>query len=262
MASFSDGLVVVCDKVQVLERIAEMLDQVEAAESPTWCVQLHIVALGESDVKELGLQSTPSLQVAATFAAGSGMSAALTNNAAQAGLGAALKVAAERGATRVVGQPCFLLADGCESEFLRTRRYPVKRADLGYEGRVSSQSYEYVDVGLTVRVKLRERSARSAMLGVECELSDTDGAVDGVPIRVVEHYTTGAVVESGGVYLLGSLERSALSSRKWTWLYWGSGTNKERQTLYVWATAKAVAGGVVNGEPVEECKRLPGVVSR
>ena len=240
MACFDDGLLVVCDKVQQLERISDMLDQVENAASPCWCIQLYILALGESEVFELGIEHTPSLNLAAAFANGA------STIQASGGLQAALRLAADRSSSAVVGQPCFFLADGGKSEFRRTRRYPVQNSELGYEGRVSSQSVEYLDVGLVVNVELRERSSRSALLSLELELSDSDGEKYGVPIRVSEEYSTQAVIESGGVYLLGSLERSENRKSPWTMTWLGMSQDTSTQTLYVWGTARCVTGSLIN----------------
>ena len=117
LAVFEDGLLVVCDKVQVLERIVDIINQVEAADSPVWCVQLHLLALSDTDSRELGLESTPSLDLAAAFATGTGVGITAKSVMASAGLQTALKVAAARGASSVLGQPCFLLADGQEATF-------------------------------------------------------------------------------------------------------------------------------------------------
>lgn len=260
VAVFTDGLLVLSDKVQVLERVADMLNQVESADSPVWCVQLYLLALGDSDIRELGLENTPSLDLAAAFAAGAGSGVDGTAKAA-AGLSSALRVAAERSSSKVVGQPCFLLSDGQESAFKRVRRYPYQSSQLGYEGRVSSQQFEFLDVGLTVTVRVRERGQRSALLAVDCEISDSDGERLGVPIRVSDEYHTSAVVESGGVYLLGSLERSERKEKGMTLLYWGSRSETAGQVLYVWATAKSIQGAMVDGPTARVSARNPAVGS-
>lgn len=262
IACYPDGLLVVCDRVQVLERVDDMLDRVEAAVTPSWCVQLHIVAIGQSDIFKLGLENIPSLKLAAAFANGS------TTVNARGGLEMALRVAADQSTSVVVGQPCFLMADGVEAEFSRTRRYPVEKSDIAYDHNVSSKSFEYMDVGLIVRVGLRERSQRSAFLTLDVELSDSDGERFGVPVRVSEKYSTQAVIESGGVYLVGSLERTEDRRSPATMLWWGYGREGARQTLFIWATARAVRGPYIgnSGRGAEDGvedrpSRLPPVVA-
>jgi len=245
LSAFSDGLIVLCDRVQVLERVADMLDQVEAASSPVWCIQLHILSLSENDVKELGLSSTPTLDLAATFAAAAGTSALANNANVRAGLATALKVASDCSSSSVVGQPLFFVSDGGSCTFERVRSYPIANTVYNTQGTGSGTSYSYKDIGLKVGVSLRERSTRSALVQVACELSDIDGYVGEVPISVKEDYQTGAVMESGGIYLLGSLERKEKQHTGWSWLYWGARQAAARQTLYVWATVKAVQGGVI-----------------
>ena len=250
MAVFGDGLVVVCDRVQVLERVADMLDAVEKADSPVWCVQLHLVALSDTDSRALGLENTPSLSVAAAFAGGSSVAAA-SSASASAGLSSVLHCVDERGGSSVVGQPCFLLADGGSAKFARTRKVPVANSTINAAtgAATTTTNYTYVDVGLAVKVDLRERGERSALLTATVTITDQDGTVNDVPITIGEEYSTAAVVESGGVYLLGSCERKAQTRRDWSWLYWGRAVEQEKQTLYVWATAKVIGGslGRANG---------------
>jgi type II secretory pathway component HofQ len=71
VASYSDGLLVVGDRVRVLQRIHSMLDQVEASQSNTWIVQIHIISTNEGFSRELGFKTETSLELASAFAQGS-----------------------------------------------------------------------------------------------------------------------------------------------------------------------------------------------
>ena len=240
-AVFADGLLVVGDRVAILERIGDVLDQVEAAQSPCWCVQCYIVALTDSEIHDIGLDVAPALEVSAAFASGSQL-AGLGTLSAKGGLDAVLKAATSSDVNRVLAQPLFLLGDGEKATVKRTVSYPVPMDSLSQDGQVSSRSWEYVEAGLTLDVELRERSSRSAKLGVVLEVSDVEGFKEDAPIRAGESFASSATLESGGVYLLGSLEREGKRSGKSSLLQWRWKSDTERHTLFVWCRAYAVSG--------------------
>lgn len=71
-AAYSDGLLVVGDRVRVLQRINAMLDQVESSEANTWVIQLYLISIQDTLSRELGVETTTALDIAATFATSGG----------------------------------------------------------------------------------------------------------------------------------------------------------------------------------------------
>ncbi len=241
VACFDDGLLVVGDRVAILERIGDVLDEVEKAQSPCWCVQCYIVSLTDADIRDVGLDVAPALEVSAAFASGSQL-AGLSSLSARGGLEAVLQASSSTDKNRVVAQPLFLLGDGEKASVKRTVSYPVPSDSVSQDGSVTARGWQYIEAGLTLEVELRERSAGSARLGVNLEVSDVEGFKEEAPIKAAEAFVSSATIESGGVYLLGSLERDRSRVGRWSWFQWRSKTDSERHTLFVWARAFAVSG--------------------
>lgn len=250
--AFDDGLVVVGDRVEVLARLHEMLNQVEAAPSPVWVVQLYLLSLSAKELQDLGIDNTPALDLSLAFAAGS--SAATAAGAAavapatanlKGGLHSLLRVAQSSEDGCLMAEPLFYLVDGSKSEIVRGDRVPVPRNVVSNQGTVTTQGYDFVQTGLTVRCELREVSGQSAALTVHTEVSAITDFVGSAPVVAREAYDTRCVVESGGVYLLGSMARSSLDHQKTNGLRLGTKTTDEKRILQVWGRAVRVGGPAV-----------------
>ncbi len=114
VSAFKDGLVVVTDTVEVLNRVADLLESVEAAEAVTWVVQMHVVQPHGPGYPDLGLDT-----VRRWRSRGPGRcllrQAALRRNRPD---GEPQKCSAgsrtRREASGIVAEPLFLLVDGEE----------------------------------------------------------------------------------------------------------------------------------------------------
>ena len=158
--SFADGLVVFGDRVEVLERVNELLDRVETQSAPSWVIQLYLVAMHHSDLTELGLDSVPALDVSATFAMQSrggdavpGVSGQVSVNG---GLRSVLRATRDKSSVHMVAQPLFVLLDGETSHFGVGERVPVPNNTVSDQGTVSTTGYTDVQTGLRIEVGLRE----------------------------------------------------------------------------------------------------------
>ena len=80
--SYQDGLLVVGDTVEVLGRVNELLDSIEATDSPTWVVQYHVVSWSDSSLRDFGFDVRPAADVALAFGAASGNPAAVLGKVA------------------------------------------------------------------------------------------------------------------------------------------------------------------------------------
>lgn len=214
---YSDGLVVVADRVEVLERVGELCDAIEAAPLGAWVVQAYIVSVGSGDRVKLGLDVTPALDVAYTVAvSGELRSVDVTGTLTGAGgLHALLHAVRESSESRVVAEPLLLMGDGEEGSFISGERVPVPRRTVSDQGTVTIVGYDYVQSGLQVRVVLREAGGSSARLGLDVTMSDVSRMVQEAPVTVERSLKTRVLCQSGVGYLVGTLERRVDSSG-WT----------------------------------------------
>lgn len=124
--TFPDGLVVVGDRVAVLQRVHELLDSIERAPVGTWVVQLYVVNVNQSAGATIGLDAQPALDLAAAFSAASAGGPSATAEAV-IGLRGALEAVRREDASSLVAEPLFLLVDGGRSKIERGERIPVAR---------------------------------------------------------------------------------------------------------------------------------------
>jgi type II secretory pathway component GspD/PulD (secretin) len=241
--SFEDGLLVVGDTVDVLRRIAEMLDQFEAVETPVWIVQLHLVSFTSAAAHDLGVDIEPAARVGLALAAGSAAAAVDTALSVNATLDAVLQIANVRDDVKVTAAPMFLLLDGTKSDFTQGDRVPIPRRTVSNEGTVTTSGYDYVQTGVQVEVALREANPQAARLDVMVSLSDIKRFVGEAPVTGEERFTTAAVVNAGGVYMLGTLVKDRRGAQKK--LGWQSGEylRDDTQVVQVWCQTYRIEGG-------------------
>lgn len=237
--AFPDGLVVVADRVQVLGRVADMLAAIEATDSVTWAVQIHIVSLSRAAMRDLGIDSVPALDVGLGYAAGSAGAVAQLN----AGLEMVLHATREDGNGEVIADPFFLLLDGTPGTLSRGKRFPVALRSTSDQGTTTTREYQFVDVGLDVEATVRELSATQARLRLRVELSQVESVnADGVPVSSSERIQSEADVISGGCYLLSSLERTEQRTTSMKGLGIGRTTSQDDGVMQVWARVFRVGG--------------------
>jgi Flp pilus assembly secretin CpaC len=245
--AFSDGLLVVGDRVDVLRRITQLLDDVEATDNATWVVQLYLVSFEEARLADFGFDVSPAIDVAVSFASGStALQSAATAANLHAGIGAVLRAAASHEGVEVVAQPLFVLGDGETAAFSRGEKIPIPRRSVSDQGTVTTTGFETVQTGLQVSATVRELRESATRLSVDVSMSDVARTVeaDGVsaPVIKADTYKTQSEVISGGVYLLGSVERAGVTrSAAWP-LRLGQKHQASNQVLQIWARAYRIAG--------------------
>jgi hypothetical protein len=241
-------VLVVSDRVEVLEPLVASLQAIENQESAVWVVQLHLVGWSRTAAKEFGIDVEPTGRIAAGLALGAAGVGPTING--QVGLDATLRLADRRDDVSVVAAPMLVLLDGERGEFVQGDRLPVPRrtseALPGGGGTVSTQSFEYVQTGVTVTVNLREQTARSARVELDVRISNLRELIEGAPRTGEERLQTVAVMEAGGVYLLGSLARERRSGGAGLGLQAGDYEGLESQLIQVWAETFRVAGPAVS----------------
>jgi len=252
---YPGGLVVVGDRVEVLRRVDAMLDEVEAVPGVAWVCQLHLVDLSRSLAHDLGVDVTPAVEISLAFAQGSAgiVDAAQKGWALRGALDAVIRAAQSNGGASVVADPLLLMVDGQPGQWQRGDRIPVPRARRTENagGTETVTDYDYVNAGLLVTTKLREAGQDVGVLDIEIQRSTLTGFRGEAPQTSTDNFKTQCQVESGGVYLLGSLSSEARSSRAdGPGVSIGHKADQEDRIVQVWARVYRVAGGLDGGRPL------------
>ncbi len=209
-----DGLLIVGDRVEVLQRVVELVERVEAADAVTWVVQLHLCSIDRRDVVDIGLDAVPAIEMAYTFGAASsspfGLLTSLDGRATlEGGLDAVLRAVKRKRDSKVVAEPLMLLVDGDEASIERGQRFPVRTRIVDTDTNTERDQVEFVQTGLQITATMRELDDRLGRLRLRVQMSDVEDLDEGgAPITSEETVTVSADVASGGVYLLGSLTQS------------------------------------------------------
>jgi hypothetical protein len=247
-------LLLLVDSSENVARVAALLDRIEGTARPQWAIQLHLVTLSQRDILDLGLDTTPALDLAVSQAAGS--SAGVSPVRLDASLRTVLRAAQDRSTVSVTAQPLFLLLDGERAEFTRGTSIPIPRRAVSDQGTVTTTGYEHVQVGTNVAVEIREQTADAVRLTLSVDLSDlVEVTVDGLPRTDRRSYNASCSVVSGGTYLVASIEIGENREGRGTWLHWGDRRDNSQEVLQVWARAMAVSGPALSAS-----SELPPVV--
>lgn len=200
------GVLVLADRAENLRRADDLLVQVMGQESPTWCVQVFVVAATRGDLTDLGLQDEPVGNLAIRLQGSTDVPLAVKWDA-DATLRWVLRAARTATNMRMVAQPLFLLEDGSEASFVQGDRTPIIKRVVSPEGTVTTQGYEYVQTGLTIRASLREAVGDTVSLKLELDDSQVTGQAEGAPITAGRNWLGTCRVAVGRAALVACLGR-------------------------------------------------------
>ncbi len=230
----ADGVMVLADRVEVLERVSRALDDLEAAPAESWVCQLYIVGISEAKALQFGLDVVPTAQLSASSLSSSGAAAVNSWRALFSAKGALTWTSSDSGVS-LVAEPTFVLVDGLKGNYHRGVTIPVAKKTVSPEGTVSVSGYDQVETGFTAAVTCRAVGGRRARVDLDIRDSQVSGYVnDEAPIVDSEQTAGGAYVESGQMSLLLSVMRKVETKKQDGVLGLVAGRHFERQRLMVW----------------------------
>jgi len=241
---YPDGLVIVVDVQAVLQRVSDMLDLVSKVPNDSWVIQLFIFNFRGSAGETLGLDSNFAGDLSFKLLRESG--SPLNTHFSGAGLLSGLFQAEKQSSDiSLLSQPLFVLLDGGEASFVYGDRVPVPKKSVSNEGTVTTSGYEYIQTGLNYSVTIRQLNEDMAKLGLNLSLSSVVGYVGEAPITDQQDFMTSANISSGGVYLLGSVQRDVKKSQISGLLpLWFSG-DKSSSEIQIWARVYKISGSAL-----------------
>lgn len=236
--SFSDGLMVVSDRVEVLDRLNSALDKLENVTSATWVVQVYLISLTDKHMHDLGIDLSNTLKLSYKVNSSSSEGGSVSGT-----LDALLVSAHEDGDSTVVAQPLLLVRDGGQAHISDGTEQPVPKYTNLVSGNLELSGFEIISVGLKCDVSCREETQKSAQLELSVELSKISGYVSNYPIVSKQRLVSDLSIRSGGEYLVGQLVESSRldqlsgnvipSQYKW---------ENNRSNIQVWAKAFRISG--------------------
>jgi len=257
-ATFTDGLVVVGDTVEVLQRVNELLDGIDAAPSWSWVVQLEIISFDVSKTRDLGLDVTPAAdltlklaQVAAQpeSALGQITRGVQGGEALNVSINAVFQAARENRDVHMEAEPLLLVVDGETASVSKGVQVPIVQNAVSPYGTTTVQSVTYKPTGLQVSVTMRDLGQGQGLMKLHFALDDVVGtAIQGYPNLANQSLDTLVAVRSGGLYLVGALNRKDASHAISGGLASHATDSSEGQVLQVWARAYRVQDAIASSK--------------
>ena len=254
-AVYDDGLTVVADRIQVLNRIDNLLNEIEQVESPVWAVQFWLVSVSDNAIKDYGIDVAPSLEIALAYSTGSAGS--VSTSLMQGGLDAVLRAADERNDSELLVDHLTIMTDGVEQTFFEGERFPIQIQRVSNEGTSTVTDVQYVDTGIDLTTLLREHSNSTAKLNVELNLSELLAIVnDFAPQTKETKLTSESICQSGGIYLLRTHKTTQSTKSMSNWLRYGRSESNQLRNIMLWARLARI-GGPAKQEQESQPIRLP-----
>jgi len=249
LVAYKDGVVILVEAPDVIERAQRMLDELEVVQRSQWEMEVHLVTMTQRDYVDLGLDSTPSVELAVSQTIGSQAAGLVDHARLNAKLSTVLTAAQQRSSMSVEAQQKFILLDGETFSFNDETKVPVPKKSVSNEGTVQTIGMAFETAGTTVSCKIREMSARS--LRVEClvEVSEVvDITSEGLPRIDSRKLSAPIIIEDGGAYLVGSFRRDRQRSGRGSWLQFGFLREQSEELIQVWIRGSSVVGPALETE--------------
>lgn len=258
LTALPDGLVVIGDRLEVVERLVDMFDRLEKAPSVVWCVQLHVISMADKDLLDFGLDVNPALELAAGYANLSNVAKQLTlgvkqglreeggASIADASLSAVLRATRSRSSMQIVADPLFTCVDGSEATVTRGLKIPYRVSTItGTTGTTVTQNSRFIQTGLEATASVREISDSVGRLKLKLTVADVQSVdADLGPTTDDQGLTCETDVETGGVYLLGGLRRGKNEQSRGAFFQLGDKRNKEGDVWLIWGKCYRIQKGV------------------
>lgn len=189
----------------------------------------------------------PSGQLAAIVAknAGSSWSDGIELSAR---LDAVLNAARSRADVHLVADPVLFLGDGRQAEFERVESIPFEQtiSRLTNAAVIRDTSIEFLPVGFSAQVSLRETASESAMVELTIENSSIKALNDNLPPTTSrDRFTSALPINAGGVYLVGAFEVTESKRDKAMGFRRLNAWSHERRIYQVWLRSYQVEGGTI-----------------
>ncbi len=223
------GLLTVSDVMPVINRVANLVDNVHSAELGAWICQLYIYDVSSETLKDLGLENALNVNVAYSVGVGQ-----LLPETAVLSLLGTYKQVAQNTKHFNVSEPLFVLVDGGSSSINRGRVLRLPRKTVSDQGTVTTNGYEEIQTGLQVKVNLREVDSDKIQLSLnftQSSIVDYQGE-DQLPVIDKQTINTSPYLKAGKTYLVGSLTHKVIDDNKYM-----LGIRKEVRNvdLQIWA---------------------------
>ncbi|MEM9364458.1 MAG: hypothetical protein AAGD07_00575 [Planctomycetota bacterium] len=237
VVAVSTGHLIASDRVEVLAKIAEAVEEVRASPRDAWLIQLHVVAADQFESVDAGTKPDVTLGAAATL---DGVDVA-------ASVVAELEAVRRRSSSAIVWEPTLLAWPGQPSVISDRERFPiVTQTNVDTTG-VSRENVTFEEFGRRASVVVRPLVGGRGILEVDITDESVVDVIDGRPRSAGFTFSASAEVYNEAVMLLGSVQRRQDQQSLTDWFGWLRADQSSRQVLQVWARVLRVSPAFASG---------------
>ena len=205
VTGYDDGLAVVGDKVEILQRVAELFDGIEQAPCDAWFIQFFLFSFHNENLLEYGVDLSLDASLAVRIFDGADVKSGF--------LTAALKASHDDKLVTLVSNPFFVLADGYNAGYVSGQNVPIPKKTVSDAGTITTTGYDYQQTGLQFAVSLRQIQNSKASLSFTFESSTIVDYIEAAPITLTEKFDSTFNIKTNQPYLVGSVKTSQQSDR-------------------------------------------------
>jgi type II secretory pathway component GspD/PulD (secretin) len=191
---------VVKDTVDGMRRIELMFNALLAAEGQ-YVVEVQFIELNRGLSRRLGVDWN--LSGVMQFDASLAGKVLDTNAALSTVLQATIEADEEQRYAKLLTSATLHCIEGKDAELQTGTTTPVPLRTISSEGTITTTGYDQIDTGLLLKVGVNREPQGLLRVSVEPELSQVVGEVDGAPIRSRRRLRTAAVIQPGGIIIVG-----------------------------------------------------------
>lgn len=240
VAGFGDT-VVVRDSVEGLRAVDAIYAQLMGARGQ-YVVEVRFVELSESGARSLGIDwgLAGSVRLGVKASLSSTVDRVLSGTAMlESEVLGLLSATESRNGVRLVQMSRVHVIEGLDAHVVVGETVPVPNRTVSGEGTVSTSGYTEIQTGFDVKVSVRSEPGGTGLLRVLCspELSSITRYVGESPVRSRRAVQSAAVVEPGGVFVLGGFDATraerATKGLPGVQSWWKSGDEGSRMFIVV-----------------------------
>lgn len=199
---YKNGLCVVSDKESVLTKVSELFSQIESIKEHSWIVQLYFIGIRRDSLYNMGVDVKPSGELAYKIAGANGGGAQDLNYESE--IKNVFKASMSNTFADMRGCPMFIMRDGSKGKWLDGQKLPIPTKTVSEYGVVTTTGYQYLEVGTSVNISIRQASGGSVMT-IDISDSRVTGYTDLAPEIATVNLSSEMLLESNKIYLIGEM---------------------------------------------------------
>jgi type II secretory pathway component GspD/PulD (secretin) len=208
-----NDILIVCDVMENMQRIERLFPSLVYG-SGQYVVQVSFVEVSDGFLADYGIDIDLAANLEATYRIDS--ESLIESRIVSVGdvlLSAALSADSSSTGVRLLNKSRLSMIVGHEAELSVGEEVPVPIVDVSPQGVASTTGFELIRSGFNCRVGLYRDSGDLLRLVVNPSLSQIQGYVDGIPIRMNREFSSMAIVRPGDSVMLGGF-RSRVDRRE------------------------------------------------